>query len=75
MRRHLRFACRAVQPFANVEHQLPAIAARQPLDETSRVADAVDVVAKRLQRSFNGLDRARLIELGGLLFAITGSAR
>ena len=60
------------QAFADVEHKVPAVAVRQPLDETSRMADAIGRVAELLQRAVDRLDRAELIELGGLLFAVAG---
>ena len=51
-RRHLGLAGQAVEPFGDVEHQVPAVALGQPLDQPPGVADPVGLVAKFLQGRF-----------------------
>ena len=66
------FARPAVQSLADVEHEVPAVALRQSLDEISRVADAIGRVAELLKRAVDRFDRADLIEFGSFFFAVAG---
>ena len=69
---HLGLAGDAVQPLGDVEHQVPAVAGGQPLDQLPPVADAVGLVAQRFQGGLDGLDGGRLVEFRRFLFAIAG---
>ena len=69
--RHLGLAGQAVQPLGDVEHQVPAVAGGQPLDQLPPVADAVGLVAQACR----GPPRwpsmvSGLVEFGRFLFAV-----
>ena len=69
-RRHLGLAGHAVQPLGDVEHQVPAVALGQPLDQPLGVADPVGPIAQFQQGRLDGLDRLRPIELGGFFLGV-----
>ena len=61
-----------MQPLGDVEHQVPAVAGGQALDQLPAVADAVGLVAERFQGGLDGLDGGGLVEFGRFLFAVAG---
>ncbi len=52
-----------MQPLGDVEHQVPAVALGQPLDQPLGIADAVGAVAQFEQGGLDAFDRGRLVEL------------
>ena len=70
-RRHLGLAGQSVEPFGDVEHQVPAVALGQPLDQPPGVADPVGLVAQFLQGPFDALDGHGAIEFGGLFLGVS----
>ena len=66
----LRLAREAVQPLADVEDQVPAVALREPGDQPLGVADPIGQIAQFIERCFYGLDRVQPVELGCFFFGI-----
>ena len=68
--RHLGLAGRSVQALGDVEHQVPAVAGRQAVDQLPPAADAVGLMADFSQGRVDGIDRGHPVELGGFLCRI-----
>ncbi len=71
--RNKRLPAKAMQALGNVEHQVPAVALVQAVDEGAGGANAIGLVSQRAERSLNGRDGSDLVKFGGFLFIISGT--